>query len=90
MDKFVTDPKKRALVTRYIFGSYNQWLLLMGTAKFRIKLSSLSHEEAKTDRAFQQVRDIGNEFAKGLRLLFFNRDESSDPIANLSLDYVGF
>lgn len=88
---FVKGPAKRRKIARLIFGSYNEWLLLMADKKVRARLENLSHEQAKGDVTFEKVRALGEDFASGLQLLFFNRDRNEkDPIANLSLDYVGF
>jgi hypothetical protein len=87
---FVQDQDKRQKIGKLIFGSYNEWLLLMADPDERASLESMSHEEAQRHPVFQQVREISKQFAKGLQLLFFNRDQDDDPIANLSLDYVGF
>jgi hypothetical protein len=91
VDAFVENPARRRRIARLIFGSYNEWLLLMADKNARTQLESLSHEQAKHDVTFGKVRKIGGDFASGLQLLFFNRDgDAKDPIANLSLDYVGF
>jgi hypothetical protein len=90
VDRCVKDGRRRKRVASQVFGSYNQWLILMGDTRNRKHLASLSHEEAKRDKTFQRIRRIGKDFASGLRLLFFNRDHDDDPIANLCLDYVGF
>ena len=90
VNAFVDDAGKRQRVATLIFGSYNEWLLLMADKKARTSLETLSHEKAKGDVHFEKVRRIGADFAKGLQLLFFNREGDEDPIANLSLDYVGF
>gem|GEM_PF-4706400 len=37
-----------------------------------------------------KTRKIGSAFASGLKLLFFNREKNTDPIADLSLEYVAF
>jgi hypothetical protein len=87
---FVADTGKRKTVAQSIFGAYNRWLELIGNSVNREHLERLDHENAGTDSVFQEVRDLGKTFASGLRLLFFNRDHDHDPIANLSLDYVGF
>jgi hypothetical protein len=88
---FVDDPDRRKRIATLIFGSYHEWMVLVGDKARRTALSNLTHGEAKTDPVFEEIRDRGSEFAKGLRLLFFNREEDLEsPIANLSLDYVGF
>lgn len=88
---FVEEAEKRKQIASLIFGSYHEWVKIVGDNSKRSTLSGISHEEAKTNSVFNEVRTSGSEFAKGLRLLFFNReDDSSSPIANLSLDYVGF
>ena len=87
---FVEDEGKRSRIAKLIFGAYNQWLQLMADETSRERLESLSHEAAIADETFQKVRSIGKDFARGLCLLFFNRERDDDPIANLCLDYVGF
>jgi hypothetical protein len=87
---FVIDRKKREKVSLSIFGSYDSWLSLLEDDDARSKLENLSHSKAKNDKTFQRVREIGSEFASGLKLLFFDRDQDFDPIADLSLEYVGF
>jgi hypothetical protein len=87
---FVPDPGKRKLVAELLFGSYNEWLLLMAEKANRECLVNLSQEDAKNNATFAEIRRIGITFARGLKLLFFNREMDNDPIANLSLDYVGF
>jgi len=87
---FVPDEKKRLRVANLVFGAYNEWLMLISDADARRGLEGLSHANASNDVVFNKVREIGKAFADGLRLLFFNRENDSDPIANLSLDYVGF
>jgi predicted nucleotidyltransferase len=82
--------EKRQRICRNIFGAYNRWLLLIGDGKVRRTLARLSHSEAATNLEFQKVRNIGSEFASGLRELFFNRSKEEDKIAQLSLEYVGF
>lgn len=87
---YVKDAARRKRIARKIFGSYNEWLLLLNNNAARTSLESLRHDEAKGNPYFEQVRKNGRQFASGLRELFFNRDRDTDPIANLSLDYVGF
>ncbi len=90
VEAFVQDPRKRKRISMKIFGSYNEWLLLLDDKMARHSLEKLHHDDAKGNYYFEKVRKNGSEFASGLRELFFNRDEDDDPIANLSLDYVGF
>lgn len=91
VNAFVKEPAKRQRVATLIFGSYNEWLLMMADKEIRASLETLSHDNAKGDVNFEKVRRVGEDFAKGLQLLFFNREgDGNDPIANLSLDYVGF
>lgn len=90
IDRFVTDSTKRQTVSKKIFGSYNEWLALLADDKARTTLEKLSHARAENNRVFKKVRKIGSEFASGLKLLFFNCDGNSDPIADLSLEYVAF
>ena len=90
IDSCVKDEAKRKLVAGKIFGAYDAWLTFLDDAERRKRLEALSHHEADTDPVFQEVRDIGKEFASGLKLLFFDRENDEDPIANLSLEYVGF
>lgn len=86
----VTGRSKRKRVIRNIFGSYNRWLLLMRNPRVRRALTELTHSDASNRVEFKQVRNLGSQFAAGLRELFFNRRVDADKIANLSLDYVGF
>ncbi len=90
VDKHVKEQTKRKQLARLIFGSYNQWLMLIMDNRVRKHLEGLSHQDAKQDITFNKVRRIGKDFAQGLQLLFFNRNQDEDPIANLCLDYVGF
>lgn len=91
VETFVSDEQKRQTVSKRIFGAYNAWLELLGDEPSRKTLESLSHEQAGQNPVFQKVREIGSDFSSGLKLLFFNRDQdTSDPIANLSIEYVAF
>ena len=90
VDNFVPDVAKRRAVSERVFGTYNEWLSLLGDDAARARLDTLSHAEADSDAIFQRVRRLSSDFAAGLKLLFFNRDADADPIANLSLEYVGF
>jgi predicted nucleotidyltransferase len=90
VDSFVEDPDRRKVIARRIFGAYNEWLLLLDDTEARRALDALRHDQAADSPHFQKVRALGSEFASGLRQLFFNRDTDPDPIARLSLDYVGF
>jgi hypothetical protein len=89
---FVADEKRRNLISSKIFGSYNEWLGIIGDKTLRAQLSKLSHVEALNDPCFNgKIRELSKEFASGLKLLFFNRDEDAEnQIADLSLEYVGF
>lgn len=88
---FVSNDEKRKRIAELIFGSYHEWMLIVGSSEKRSILQTLSHENAIGDPVFEAVRKHGSNFATGLRLLFFNReDDLESPIANLSLDYVGF
>lgn len=89
VDAFAEDAQKPDIV-KLLFGAYNDWLSLMSDASRRDELTTLQHDQAAENEVFQQVKEIGNRFAKGLRILFFGRSEDTNPIANLSLDYVGF
>lgn len=90
VDAFVSDAEKRQTISRRLFGTYNNWLALLGDGTKRNGLESLSHDQAGTNNEFQDLRRMSLEFARGLQLLFFNRDSDSDPIAQLSLEYVAF
>lgn len=90
VDLHVKGRSKRKKVVGLIFGSYDKWLKLLAKNEVRKHLAKLSHQDAKMDPTFQKVRKIGKDFAKGLQLLFFNRDQDDDQIAKLCLDYVGF
>jgi hypothetical protein len=90
VESFVEDQGKRQRIALNIFGAYNEWLLLLNDKAAREELAGLRHDEAGASRYFKRVRKHSAEFASGLRELFFNREKDSDPIANLSLDYVGF
>lgn len=89
---FVTADEKRHLIATRVFGAYNEWLRLLGDKSKREELESLSHADAEKSKLFMAVREHGAEFAKGLELLFFNRnrDEEQDNISKLSLEYIGF
>jgi predicted nucleotidyltransferase len=90
IDSCVKDETKKKMVAEKVFGAYNEWLTLLDDSSKRSKLESLSHKDADKDPVFQDVRHIGSEFATGLKLLFFNRVNDEDTIANVSLEYVGF
>jgi hypothetical protein len=90
VDRFITKSSKRQIVSERIFGAYDEWLALLANDDSRAVLDSLSHAEVDKNPVFQKVRKIGSQFASGLKLLFFNRDKDSDPIANLSLEYAAF
>lgn len=89
IDEFI-EGERRRLVSASIFGAYDKWLELIGDSEKRERLKNLSHENAHDDKTFNEVRWIGAEFAKGLKLLFFGRERDDDKISNLSLEYVGF
>lgn len=90
VDAFVSDMEKRKTISRRLFGTYNAWLELLGDDVKRKCLESLSHDKAAEEVIFQEVRQMSAEFSSGLQLLFFGRDSDSDPIAQLSLEYVAF
>jgi len=91
IESFVEEESKRQSIANDVFGSYNDWLTLLNDSASRSHLEDLSHREAKDgDPVFQEVRNMSTSFARGLKRLFFNRTEDNDPIANLSLEYVGF
>jgi hypothetical protein len=90
VDAFITDVEKRKTVSRRVFGTYAQWLTLLGDQGKRERLESLSHDQARNDEVFQEISDMSAEFSKGLQLIFFNRDGDPDPIAQLSFEYVAF
>lgn len=89
---YVTEDKKRQLIARKIFGSYNEWLKALGDPEIRRELTGLSHEDAPKNPVFnEKIRDLSKKFASGLKLLFFDRDEEpNNQIVDLSLEYVGF
>jgi hypothetical protein len=90
VEAYVQEPNKRKKIAKKIFGSYNKWLILLNDQQARNALEKLQHSDASGNRYFEKVRDNGSQFASGLRELFFNRDSDTDPIAKLSLNYVGF
>ncbi len=91
VDTFVSERQKCQTVSKRLFGAYNAWLELLGDETSRKTLESLSHEQADQNPVFQKVREISSEFSSGLKLLFFNRDQdTTDEIANLSIEYVAF
>lgn len=90
IDNLITDPERRRVIAGSIFGAYNDWLLFLDDPEKRKHLEELGHDAAKTDPGFGEVREIGKEFASGLKTLFFGKEHDHDPIANLSLEYVGF
>jgi hypothetical protein len=90
VDTYVQDTNKRKKIATRVFGSYNNWLILLNDAQARLKLEELPSSDARNNPCFKKVRDEGKLFARGLQELFFNRDGDTDPIAKLSLDYVGF
>lgn len=92
MSNFVTDEQRRRKIAKRVFGAYNAWLELLGAPMKRKELESLTHADAEKSELFKTVREKGAEFAKGLELLFFNRDrdDEQDSISKLSLEYIGF
>lgn len=91
VDKVVTDPSKRVEISSKIFGAYHDWLCLLDDAEKRDCLEKLTHSDAPGNTVFAEVREIGKQFASGLKLLFFGKEKDDDnPISNLSLEYVGF
>ncbi len=92
VDAFVKDQAKRDQIATRIFGAYDWWLRTMGDNTTRAALENVSHANAVGHEVFEQVRVKGVDFAKGLELLFFNRDrdQEHDKIAGLSLQYIGF
>ncbi|MFI5380588.1 MAG: hypothetical protein ACHRHE_14925 [Tepidisphaerales bacterium] len=92
VDAFVLASPKRAMVVNRIFGSYDWWLGTMGDESTRTGLEALDHGNAGADAVFQEIRTKGTEFARGLELLFFNRnrDDEQDTVARLALQYIGF
>jgi predicted nucleotidyltransferase len=89
IDDFVKG-ENRPLASTSIFGAYDEWLELLGDNVRRSRLEGLSHSSARGDDTFQQVRKIGRQFSKGLKVLFFGRDHDENEISDLSLEYVGF
>lgn len=89
---FVTDDQKRRKIAKRVFGAYNAWLELLADSSKRKELENLSHSKAEKSDLFKTVRENGAEFAKGLELLFFDRDRDAEPdsISKLSLEYIGF
>lgn len=89
---YVTEDEKRQLIARKLFGSYDEWLRVLGDPDIRKELTGLSHEDAPGNPVFnEKIRDLSKEFASGLKLLFFGRDaEPNNQIVDLSLEYVGF
>ena len=96
VDAFVSDTVKRGKISRRLFGTYNDWLLLLGDNEKRGILESLSHEQAGSDPVFEEIRSLSRAFASGLQLLFFDRDIDPDTdapletIDQLSFEYVAF
>jgi hypothetical protein len=90
VETFVKDARRRDRIAEKIFGSYNEWLILLNNKEARDSLKKLQHDNAKNNKHFEKVRRSGSEFASGLRELFFYRDSDQDEIAKLSLNYVGF
>lgn len=90
VEEFVEDPERQKRIAKKIFGSYDKWLAMLNDNVVRSSLEILQHEEAEANEYFQEIRVIGSAFASGLREVFFSRDTDADPVANLSLDYVGF
>jgi len=92
VDEFVQEPQKRATIATNIFGSYDWWLVKMNDTNTRETLKNLNHGDAMKNGLFQDIRNRGGEFAKGLELLFFNRshEQEQDKVAKLTLQYIGF
>ncbi len=90
IDSHVKEENKRRAVIGDVFGSYNEWLTIIGNPDARSSLERLKPAEAGDDSCFKKVRDQSKQFSRGLKFLFFNRVSDTDPIANLSLEYVGF
>jgi predicted nucleotidyltransferase len=57
-----------------IFDAYSQFLDLMNDGDKRAHLEKLKSAEAKSDRIFQDVRKISNQFQRGLTKLFFSEN----------------
>ena len=70
----IANKRKRIQVARRVFGSYNQWLLLMNDKETRKALNKLSHSQAPKNLHFERIRDIGSTFAQGLRELFLTEN----------------
>lgn len=90
IDKHITTEETKIEIINLIFDSYCSWLELIAKSDVREHLENLKIEDATKSEDFNKLRDLSKKFADGLKLLFFNRSHDNNPIANLSLDYVGF
>ena len=92
IDTFVPDQARRKQIAESVFGSYNWWLETLNKEALRKELAGLDFPDAGDCQVFQEVRTRSKGFAKGLEKLFFgrDRDDEDDPVANLTLQYIGF
>jgi len=92
LDTYVKDSDRRKKVAVRIFGAYNEWLTIWGDKAKREEIEAITHDQAPNNQVFQQIRDTGSDFARGLEMLFFDRDRDieKDSIAALTLQYIGF
>jgi hypothetical protein len=70
-----------------LFGSYNQFLEMMGEVETRKKLKAISYHEAQKDATFNKLRNISHQFQSGLIDLFFKSD---DKLTSLTQEFGVF
>ena len=79
-------PDSRGLAER-LFASYDSFLAKMDDKELRIRLEKLSYDEAKNDRDFNALREVGRQFQDGLVELFFRSDQE---LCKLTQEYAVF
>jgi len=58
-------------VARDLFGTYGEFLTILGDEKTRQDLTELRAKDSRTDATFKQVREISETFEKALDAMFF-------------------
>ena len=58
-------------VARDLFGTYGEFLTLLGDEKTRQDLAELRAKDSRTDATFKRVREISETFEKALDAMFF-------------------
>jgi hypothetical protein len=58
-------------IARDLFGTYGEFLTILGDEKTRQDLAELRAKDSRTDATFKQVREISETFEKALDAMFF-------------------